>query len=382
MIKILHIISGLATGGAEMMLYKLLSGIDKNNYESAVISLADYGTMGVRIMALGIPVHAMNMRVGGKALGIYRLFRLTRDLQPDLIQGWLPHGNLAASLAGLSFSNRIQVIWNIRQSINTMADSNDNKKGTSLAIRMGARLSRWPRAIVYNNKRGLVEHESIGYQQNKSVLIPNGFNTDVFKPLVEARYMIREQLGVPPQGKLIGLVASYHPMKDHANFLNAAGLLLKKYHDVHFLLVGRGVDSNNVVLSEQINRLGIQANLHLLGERKDIAKLTAALDIATSSSRSEGFPNVIGEAMSCGIPCVVTDVGDSAWLVGTTGRVVPPQNAEALAAAWDSLLTIAEDELKKLGQAARKRIVSEFSIDKIIEDYERLYVEVLNGKKH
>jgi glycosyltransferase involved in cell wall biosynthesis len=170
-------------------------------------------------------------------------------------------------------------------------------------------------------------------------------------------------------------------MKDHTNFLHAAALLLKSYPDVHFVLVGREVHTENKVLKNLIQDLGISQHIHLLGERRDMNRLTAALDIACSASAyGEGFPNVIGEAMSCGVPCAVTDVGDSGWIVGNTGRVVPPRSPEALAHAWKELIVLGSEGREILGKAARARIIECFSLDSVVHQYESLYESALAKK--
>ena len=170
-------------------------------------------------------------------------------------------------------------------------------------------------------------------------MIPNCFDTDVFSPSEEARQTILQELGLSSSSTLIGLIGRYHPMKDHYNFIRAADHLSKSHSDVHFLLVGNKVDVDNKELTDFIKSRNLTSKFHLLGERKDINRLTASLDIASSSSYfGEGFPNVIGEAMACGVPCVVTDVGDSGWIIADTGLVIPPRDPEAMASAWRELL--------------------------------------------
>ena len=187
-------------------------------------------------------------------------------------------------------------------------------------------------------------------------------------------------MGVPDNTILIGLFGRYHPVKGHEVFLKAAQLLLKKHPHIHFLLGGKEVDNTNYVLNQQIAQLEIGEQIHLLGERQDVHHLTASLDIASSSSYSEGFPNVIGEAMSCGVPCAVTDVGDSARIVGNTGRVVPANNPEALANAWQELIEMGAEGRFKLGSAARSRIIECFSLDLVVTQYETLYETIFAEK--
>ena len=376
--KVLHVINNLAIGGAEMMLYKLLSRTSRERFEPIVISLMGRGALGAHIEGLDIPVYTLGMEPGAPTpAAFWRLIRLVRWLRPGLIQGWMSHGNLAAQLAGAFVPGAVPVLWNVRRTLYSL----DHEKSTSkIVIKLGARLSGLPAKILYNSKIGAVQYRGFGYRADKTLIVPNGFDTELFTPSMEARSDVRHELGVAGNTVLIGLAGRYSPMKDHANFLRAAALLLKCHPDVHFVLSGRGVAWDNRALSELVRSLGIVERVHLLGERHDMARLTAALDIASSSSAyDEGFPNVVGEAMSCGVPCVVTDVGDSAWVVGEAGRVVPPRNSEALYAAWRELVDMETAVRRELGMRARQRVKEQFSIERIVQQYESVYGEQLYG---
>lgn len=373
--KIVHLITGLSTGGAEMMLYKLLSHMSRERFQPVVVSLIDRGTLGDPIETLGIPVYTIGMKPGlPTPLALWRLIRLLRQLKPDIIQGWMYHGNLAALLAALILKD-IPIVWNIRQSLYSLADE---KPGTAVVIRLCAWLSKLATKILYNSQASAIQHEKRGFNPDTTLVIPNGFNTELFTPLKNKQISLRSELDVPSQTILIGLIARFHPMKDHKNFLQAAAILHKKYHDVNFVMVGKKVDRNNEALSKLIDELGLTEQVHCLGERQDIPIITASLDIVTSSSsHGEGFPNVVGEALACGVPCVVTDVGDSAWIVGDYGRVVPPRNPEELANAWKELIDMGVDNRQALGKAGRSSIVERFSIDSVVEQYENLYTNIL-----
>jgi glycosyltransferase involved in cell wall biosynthesis len=360
-----------------MMLYKLLSHSDRERFEPAVISLIERGTLGARIETLGIPVFAVGMKRGMPTpVAIWHLIRLARRLKPALLQGWMPHGNLAALLIGTFVPGPVPVMWNIRRSLYSSEYDKPLTKATTV---LGAQLSGLPVKILYNSRVGAVQHEEFGYRPDKTLVVPNGFDTELFAPSVEARNSVRVELGLAKDVIIIGLAGRYSPTKDHANCLRAAKLLLKSHADVHFVLFGREVDWKNQALGRLVRDLGIGERVHLLGERHDVPRLTAALDIASSSSFEEGFSNVVGEAMSCGVPCVVTDVGDSAWIVGETGRVVPPCDPEALCAAWRGLIEMEAAARRKLGTRARRRIKDEFSIEKIAQQYDKIYGEQLHG---
>jgi glycosyltransferase involved in cell wall biosynthesis len=207
-------------------------------------------------------------------------------------------------------------------------------------------------------------------------VIPNGFDLEQYKPNRQAYSDVRKMLNLDGSCFLIGLVARFDPQKDHHNFIKAAAILNKRHPQVHFLLCGDGVDATNKELMEWIKAAKIETNVHLLGRRDDVAVLNSALDIASTSSRGEGFPNVIGEAMACGVPCVVTDVGDSALLVGETGLVVPPKDEIALASAWQNILTMPVSMRNSLGVKARERVLIKFSLSSIVDQYQSLYRSV------
>ena len=377
MAKILHVTTNLLPGGAETMLYKLLSRADRERFEPAVVSLMGSGGLGPHIEDLGVPVHALGLRGMRPEPGVLRrLLRVTRDFNPDLVQGWLVHGNLAAALAGAIAPRRVPVLWTVQYSLYSMGDE---KRTTAAMMRVGARLSGLPAKVIYDSEVSVAQHQAIGYRSDKAVVIPTGLDTERFSPSAEARAGVRSELGVEKNTVLIGLVARYHPMKDHANFLRAAALLLNEHPDVRFVLSGSGVDKTNETLTGLIRDLGIGERVHLLGYYPDVPRLTAALDIASLSSYSEGSPTTVVEAMSCGVPCVVTDVGGTASIVGETGRVVPPRNSRALCAAWSELVEMGPALRRELGLQARRRIKGHFSIEGIARRYERVYEEQLNS---
>ncbi len=376
-IKVLHIINDLSIGGTEIMLYKLLSQVNRSVVEPSVISLNGMGPLGTRITELGISVQSLEMRASvTSAPAFLRLARAARRISPQLIQGWMYHGNLAAQFAGAMVRRPVKVAWNIRQSLYSLSDE---KPVTAKAIRLGARWSAKPAVILNNSQKSVAQHAALGYAANRMLVIPNGFDTDNFVPSAEARASVRAELGVPENAILIGRVGRYHHTKDYPTFLRAAALVLREYPDTQFVAVGKDVHWNNHALRRQVHELGLVERIHLLGERLDMPRLTAAFDIAVSSSQAEGFPNVIGEAMACGVPCVVTDVGDSGWIVGSTGRVIAAQNAEALAAGCRELIEIGPDRRAELGEATRRRIIERYSIASVAQQYESLYSGMLAG---
>lgn len=369
--RVVHVITGLATGGAEVMLRKLLASMDRNRYESYVISLVPGGRLAAEIAELGVPVIELGMKRGVPTpMAFYRLFRAVRRIRPQVIQGWMYHGNFAAWLGWWMGGREAGLYWNIRQSL---YDLSREKLGTRAVIRFCARHASGVNRILYNSITARRQHEAFGYPPHWGMTIPNGFETDVFRPDPTAPIRLRGLLGVGSETFLIGLVARLHPMKDHQNFLQAAALLYSRHPQARFVLVGNGVDLKNDALRSQIGQLGLRESVFLLGERSDVPELTAGLDVATSSSNSEAFPNAIGEAMACGVPCVVTDVGDSADIVGDTGLVVPAVDPEALATAWAAMIEMGVEKRRVLGEAARRRVEERYGLSAIARAYEDLY---------
>jgi glycosyltransferase involved in cell wall biosynthesis len=368
-VRILHIINDLSIGGAEMMLYRLLSQSTRQRFDPVVISLMDRGSLRGRIEELGIPVYTARMKPGRPTpAGIWRLIRLARQIKPELIQGWLYHGSLAAQIAGLGLARKVPVLWGIHYSMYSLSFE---KQLTALVVRLGARFSKLASSIVFVSRTSQSQHKEKGYFTESACVIPNGIDTALFTPSVEARLSVRAELGLSTDALLIGTIGRHHPMKDQANFLRAASLISKRHGEVRFLLAGRGVDAGNRALIEELK---LNSHVHLLGERSDIARLVAALDIfCLSSCYGESFPIIVGEAMSCGVPCVVTDVGDSAWMVSDTRRVVSPRDPRALAEACEVLLEMGPAGRQALGVAARSRVAELFSLPSVVARYEELY---------
>jgi glycosyltransferase involved in cell wall biosynthesis len=373
-VKILHVITSLNVGGAETMLYRLLKSMDASRFENQVVCLIHPGPVGERIQSLGVPVFSLNMRPGRQSLdALIGLVRLLRRESPDLLQTWLYHADLLGVLA--TKISATPVIWNIRAS---NMDMSHYRRLSSVVLRACVQLSGWPQAVIVNSRAGQEFHAHLGYHPRRWVHIPNGIDTGLFQPDPPARMLLRKELGLAPDSLIIGLVARLDPMKDHWNFFRAASLLVDRSVDVHFVLAGTGVEPSKISFYNYFERYELHGRLHLLGQRDDISSVTAALDIASSSSSfGEGFSNTIAEAMSCGIPCVVTDVGDSANLVGESGIVVPPMNPQALAEGWHRMISLAVEGRNELGAIARQRIQQNFQQDEITRQYEILYESLM-----
>lgn len=368
MIRVLHLITTLEAGGAQTMLSNLVSPrAGAVALRHVVVEMMSGGEGAECIRGKSVPVHSLCMERGrGSAGAIWRFLHLLRTERPSLVQTWLYHADLMG-LAAVPM--RLPVVWNIRSAWH---------HGISrLTPRLCARLSGVPAAVVVNSEAGRAVHESIGYRPRRWCLIGNGFELDVFKPDDDARASVRAEIGLAAGTPLVGLVGRWDAHKDHATFFSAAAALKAQREDVHFMLVGEGLTPDNPAVARMAANAGITHAVHLLGLRSDIPRLTAALDLATCTSIAEAFPNIVGEAMAAGVPCVATDVGDTAQLVGDRELIVPPRDPQALAAAWGRILALDAEARRKKGLEGRARIAERYSLRVIAGQYERLYQELV-----
>jgi glycosyltransferase involved in cell wall biosynthesis len=371
-IRITFIITDLETGGAEMMLYKLLSKIDRNLFSPTVVSLISGGPLASKIADLEIPVQYLGMKRSlPDPFAIIRLGRILRKNRPDIIQTWMYHSDLLGGVAGRIFSRK-PVVWNVR---NSDLNSDGSKKLTIITARICSYLSSFvPKKIICCGEKSRDVHISLGYEKNRFEVIGNGFNLENFHPCPSNKISVCQEFGLNVDSYIIGLVGRFSAQKDHGNFIEAASIIKKQIPESVFILCGDGITTENERLFDQINKYGLGNSVHLLGRRTDIPRLTNAFDVACSSSSfGEAFSNTLGEAMACGIPVVATDVGDSAGVVGNCGTIVPPGNPEAFALALIDMFAIGANERKKLGEMGRIRTEENFSLEKIVEKYETLY---------
>ena len=370
--RLLHIITGLDTGGAEMMLYKLLLSMNRDLFLPSVISLTDAGPVGDKIRLLGIPVETLGMKRGAPdPRAVFSLVRRLRQRRPDVIQTWMYHSDLIGAVAA-KIAGDIPLAWGIH---NSNLDPGSSKPITIRTAHVCARLSRrFPKSIVCCSEASRRVHAQLGYDVSKMVIITNGFDPASFKPDSEARHSVRRELGITDDMYVIGLVGRFDPQKDHLNFIRSAALLNRLKQNTVYLLCGDGITWDNQALAGWIDEAGLRDHFYLLGRRDDMPRIQASLDIAVSSSSyGEAFSNTVCEAMACGVPCVVTDVGDSAFIVEQTGEAVPPKDSAALAGALKKMVQMSPEARSALGAAARKRIMDHFSLPVIAGRYEKLY---------
>jgi glycosyltransferase involved in cell wall biosynthesis len=371
-LRVTHVITDLDVGGAEAMLARLLPPLSAGGIESTVISLTTPGPMAARIRESGTPVLSLDLRpTRPNPVALGRLWRLLRRTRPDVVQTWLYHADLAALIAAMA-ARVPSVVWNIRCAD---LDPRDHPRSLFVLLRLLALASRLPAAVICNSAAGRQAHERLGYVPKRWEIIPNGFDTDRFTPSPEAADRLRAALGVPSGTRVVGLLARYHPMKDHATFLRAARLIADARTDVCIVAAGRGVPASPE-LQTLVNDLALGGRVHLLDEVSDPAAFLAGLDVAVSSSYSEAFPNVLAEAMACGTVCVATDVGESKSIVGDAAAIVPPRDPSALASAVLRHLEMPAAALRLRGDAARARIVREFSLDRAAARYRQLYESI------
>jgi glycosyltransferase involved in cell wall biosynthesis len=300
-----------------------------------------------------------------------------RALAPDVVSTWMYHadllGGVASRLAGVR-----GVGWSIR---NSDLDATHTKLSTRLVVSACASVSRWiPARILCCSVVARHVHVGCGYAADKMVVIPNGFDLARFAPNADARAAVRLELGIPADAPLVGVVGRFDPQKDHAGFFRSAAILRRHMPSVRFLLAGKDMDHANAELVSAMDKAGARDASHLLGLRSDMPALMASLDVLVSSSAyGEAFPNVVGEAMACAVPCVVTDVGDCAYIVGDTGITVPPGDNAALAAAMQTLLALSRQERAVIGDRARARVAENFDITQVVHQYERFFDDLDAG---
>ena len=372
--RVLHIITGLGLGGAEMMLLKLLKASDRLTTENVILTLTDLDVLGADIRAQGVRVRSLGISGGATALrGLWAASRLMRSFKPDVVMTWLHHADLFGVLLKCLHPT-VPLVWNLRCS---KLSTEDLPRSNIILVRLLARLSFVPTVVVANAHVGMDEHIRIGYKPRRWLVLPNGFNTKEFFPDDLARKRIRDQLGIDQSDFVVGMVGRYHRMKGFDLFAKAAGIAMQKNARLRFVLVGTDVSENNEELMSVFKIAGVGSRVLLLGQRRDVHDVMNGFDILANTSTSEGFPNVEGEAMACGLPCTVTDVGDSRVIVGEAGVVVPPGDALALARAWLWLAAMSPSSAMELRLRARKRVLDFYEIGVVADQYSGLFKQLV-----
>ncbi|WP_299230702.1 glycosyltransferase [uncultured Halomonas sp.] len=378
LMKIFHLITILEDGGAEAVLYRLCANDRKNQH--IVISMQGRGKYGPMLEAAGVEVHCLHMPAGRLTWsGVTGLFSLLKRERPDLLQTWMYHADLVGGIIG-RLAGVKHIYWNIRHSDLAPGDA---KRATILVAKLCARLSGLiPQRIICCASKAQSVHRALGYRAAKFTIIGNGYDLSIFRRDPSQREALREELGLAQDALVLGMVGRFNEQKDHATLIKSLQRLRDQGVEFTCLLVGKQMTADNPTLAAWIDENGLRDYIRLLGQRTDIPAVMNALDIHLLSSSSEAFPNVLAEAMACGTPCVTTDVGDAAEIVADIGRVVPPRQPAAIAAALQELIEECRSKPQRWQQrqaAAVARIADCFSLASMIANYDRVWHEGSRG---
>jgi glycosyltransferase involved in cell wall biosynthesis len=357
-LQLVFLIRSLEAGGAERQLVKLVELLDKSVFNITVLTYYDGGALAPEIDAVrGVTRMAVGKSGRRDVVRFFaRLIRTVRRLRPDVVHGYMPDANALAWVAGRVCGAR--VVWGLRASD---VDFRHYRFLSGALFKLAAWVSPYADLIIANSDSGRRFHTEHGYSSGRMIVIPNGIDLDRFRRDEDARRRLRLAWDVPPDGFVVGSVARLDPMKDHETYLEAAAILSRRIPDSRFVIAGDGPQETKRRLADMADRLGIANSVMWLGTRMDMPAVYSAFDVAVSSSAfGEGFSNTLGEAMACEVPCVTTDVGDGAAIVGDTGRVVPRRNPDRLA---EGLAEMAVCDRVRLGKEARSRIQRLYGAD-------------------
>lgn len=370
--RIVHVISNLSIGGAENALCTLIETDSDSARDHVVISVLPGGVFADRLRENGTRVVELSAtRSLAMIWGFSQLAKAIAAEKPDIIQAWMYHANLAVSLAKLFGYTNAPVIWGIRQSLERLSGD----KPTTVIAMLAAVLFRWqPRAIIYNSDIAALDHERYGYPATKRHVIPNLVDCDRFQLNASAGRELRSLLELPSDALVIGRVGRYARMKDNATLFAALALVRQALPQAVLITVGKNVDPQTPEIAELLIRFNLTGAVHFLGARNDIERVYPAFDvIVSSSSDREGFPNVIAEAMACGVPAVGTDVGSTRQIIGCKNGVVPPRNPDALAGALIKKLQLDNKQRQEAARAARDRIESRFGAQGVVREFQTIW---------
>lgn len=372
--KIVFLTRSMKYGGAERQLILLARGLRRKGYRLTVVLLYPSSAYQNELMDADVPLQIAGKKGRWDILGfLMRLIRILKREDPDVLFGYLSAAHVLSVLLRFLFP-KVRVIWTLRAS---NVNPHDYDRFQRLTSWLETKLAKFAALIIVNSNAGFEHAVAKGFPENKMVVVHNGFDTEHFQPDPESGRTFRGQWRMGPEKKWIGLVARLDPMKDHETFLRAAALVLQERADVGFVCVGDAPEARKAKLQELASGLGLAGALLWTGPCAGMRAAYNALDIlCSSSSRGEGFSNAIGEAMACGVPCVVTDVGDSAFIVGDCGLVVPPENPERLALAC---LEALELDRADSGHRSRLRIIEKFGMDRLVVEMEEACSRVVAG---
>lgn len=372
-IGLILLIRSLHLGGTERQLAELATRLDPARFSVNVLTFYDGGPVRDHLVAAGVPVIPLGKRGRWDLLAFgWRLFRTLRHLRPDVLYCFLVEPSILGLIAGRA-AGVPAIVWGVRTA---SLNYSSYDRWTRLAFQSTRWLARYATQIVANSDAGRRHHIQSGYPAARTITIPNGIDTDRYQPSSERRAFTRRVWDVGPDDVLVGLVGRLDAVKDPLLFLEAAAIVARQAPAARFACIGSGPEPYVEVLRSRAAALGLGARLLWAGEHGRMEEAYPALDILCSTSETEGFSNVIGEAMACGVPCVVTDVGDSAAIVGDAGIAVAPKDAGALAGRLVDLVRRPHAERARLGQMARARVVERFSVTRLVDRTAALLADV------
>lgn len=375
--SILFLLRSLNVGGAERQLLLLASGLQQHGYSVKVVIFYAGSPLEQEAKALGVQIVDLKRQGRWDLIPFFlRLVRFIKREQPEILHSYLQVPNIWSAFVKLVLPDT-KVVWGIRASNIEWKDYGWQWQATDKAESLLANIPDW---MICNSSAGLEHHVQKGYPRRKMSVVRNGIDTERFFPDRKLGRALRAMWGVQENQTLIGMVGRIDPVKDYPDFLQAAAWLAQERPEVRFVCVGGGPDALLGEYSDLAHSLHVQDVLIWAGEQTEMLQVYNALDLLVLSSVSEGVSNVLGEAMACGIPCVATDVGDSAQLIGSVGELVPARDPEALKQGMLQLLKRIETDGTRLNTQARQWIMEQFSVAKLVSKTIEVLNDVLAGK--
>lgn len=370
--KICHIITSLDVGGAELVLFRLLSAQSTNANNITVITLKAGGALALELQRLGFTVHTLNVSgLSSLLFSVFKLAKMLKSIQPDIVQSWLYHADFISALSSF-YWRAPHYVWGIHT-----CQLPKGKVATWAIMKACARLSYFvPDKIVCVAEAARQLHLTQGYCADKFAVIPNGFSLNDYKAKPAQRELLRQELGIAPSATAVGIVARWHPDKGQDVLLRAISKIQQHYANVVFVFVGRGCDKHNQELVTLTSHCAFPDNILAVGERSDIPAILNSLDVFCMPSRTEAFPLALGEAMCAALPVVATAVGDVQYMTGNLVSLAMPDNADALATQLTQILALTPAQRTELGQALLARVSTLFSIETMVARYQKLYAEL------
>ena len=371
--KIVHIISGLKSGGAERSLFNICNSNISDYFIQSVICLGDKAIYGDKLEELGVEVYYLNFKNNNKLYAFLNFKNIIKKISPDIVQGWMTHGNFASVLAYFILSGRPSLFWNIRQTVYKLKHEYIL---TRFLFLINILLSRLPNGIISNANISIKQLIKFGYKNDSFILIPNGFDTNYWKPDHNLRQIERNKLKFNDNDFVLGYVGRYHPMKNIKLLLESFHKLSQQNSKVKLVIVGQNLNNYNINEKSIIDMIP-QNQILIIDNTEDVKKYYNIFDLLIlCSAWGEGFPNVLGEAMSSELCCISTPVGDTPDILEDVGYLVPLDDVDLIIEKVKNCMDNPE-ELNKLGRKARIKILNQYSMEKTINTYLNIYLNSL-----